>query len=1323
VFAPHTAERFQLETRVGAGAMGEVYRARDHQTGEQVAVKLLHRKASREEGARFHREVAMLADLRHPGIVAYVDHGTWTDGRPYFAMEWLEGEDLGQLARRQPLGMTDAVEVVRRVAQAMAAVHARGVVHRDLKLTNIFVPGGNLKKGVKLIDFGVVKPAEPDDFQTQPGSIIGTPHFMAPEQARGEPVDARSDVYSLGAVLFRLVTGRHVFETDHIIAFLGRLVLEDAPLASSVRFDVPELLDKAISRTLARNPDHRPEDAGVLARWLARLPAMNNEPPNSDQSASAIRRVPTHTVPSLGPSLPELPPGALERRVVGVVLAALPSETFPEELAEKTRAILGPDARLEVLQGGRLVAGLGLETTRGDEAVRAARAALMIATTIPDARIAVATGHAVAGRRGLAGEALDQAAIQLDRAPSGGIRIGKATRPLLQGRFVVRIDDIGGVLLHEDIAASDRMRLLGVQTPTLGRDSEIELLLSTFRQVMEDASPRAVVVTGPTGVGKSRLRFETIRRLGKMYDALDVLMARGDPMQTRMGLSALGRALRARMGIRDGEPAGLQAERVTRYVRQRSSSPQGAAAFLGEFAGVPFSDTSSEPLRAARDAPQLMTARILQVLESIIRHDAQLVPQVIVLEDLHLIDDTTREMVDWLLGCRDLRLVVFGFGRERSEEGVRDLWAKRSVTRIGLAPLPYTACERIAAMVLPDLDDRRRESILERAEGNILFLEELLRNAADGHDDLPVSVQALIQARLDQLAPELRHVVRAASIFGRQFWTDGVSNLIGRHAEKDLQALAEAELVTLQETSRIDGQTEWVFPQNAVFETAYSSLLDRDRVALHRTASEWLLIVGEEDIGTIARHAEAGEDLARAAVLYNRASGQAYGNGQLEAALDFADAAIRCGTDATTRAQALFQRAQILSWLGRYEDQLEAAETAVSCADQGTDTWGEAHRLAASAMRELGRPSDAEARFAWTLDNPYLEKLSLAAQSKLHAERTRALADIGRAGEGARSAERAIRLAHAAGENGTHAMLRALDARFMATAFLGDFSASIASAEAVVENADRVGDAVLATRARINLGFVLTRVGRFEQARDQLEKALADSRMLRMRAGEGFALHNLGMCYARLDKLDRGIQFEQEAREIGEETHHFRLKLNSRIYEAVILTWRGEPGDLREALGLIDACQQDAGDHPVSYVEATAVLAQVHRARRDLSGCLAACEDALQRLASIGSIEEGEEMLRLTYAETLFDLGRSQEAAEALREAYRCVMDRCEQMSGKEHREAFLSRLYECRRVMDLAELHLGHPRPTLDSEPPPPAVPRHSARPNPLGRKSDPPR
>ncbi|HMY20709.1 MAG TPA: protein kinase, partial [Polyangium sp.] len=122
------AERFEIIERAGSGGMGDVYKALDHATGQTVALKVLRDSASPAERVRFAREVAILADLRHPNIVQYIAHGTWSDGRIYYAMEWLDGEDLGQRQRRAPLGMRDAVEIIRRSSAAMAAVHARNVV-------------------------------------------------------------------------------------------------------------------------------------------------------------------------------------------------------------------------------------------------------------------------------------------------------------------------------------------------------------------------------------------------------------------------------------------------------------------------------------------------------------------------------------------------------------------------------------------------------------------------------------------------------------------------------------------------------------------------------------------------------------------------------------------------------------------------------------------------------------------------------------------------------------------------------------------------------------------------------------------------------------------------------------------------------------------------------------------------------------------------------------------------------------------------------------------------------------------------------------------
>src|SRR5262249_49327484 len=183
--------------------------------------------------------------------------------------------------------------------------------------------------GVKGMGVGGVEGPIADEFPTERGTIIGTPHFMAPEQARGEPIDARADVYSLGSVLFRLVTGRNVFETEHVIALLGRLVIEDPPNPASIRFDVPEALDQAISCAISRNRDHRYENGGEFARALARVGNLNNDPPATDKSASAIRKTAAYDPKDPPPSSTDAGepkpsrPGVSERRVVAVALFEL----------------------------------------------------------------------------------------------------------------------------------------------------------------------------------------------------------------------------------------------------------------------------------------------------------------------------------------------------------------------------------------------------------------------------------------------------------------------------------------------------------------------------------------------------------------------------------------------------------------------------------------------------------------------------------------------------------------------------------------------------------------------------------------------------------------------------------------------------------------------------------------------------------------------------------------------------------------------------------------------------------------------------------------
>src|SRR5262249_30644452 len=163
------------------------------------------------DAARFANEARLLLELDYAGIVRGIAHGTTDDGRPYLAMQWLEGETLATYLERQRLTVDEAMRFTRQVAEALAVLHRRGIVHRDVKPSNLFLVDGKLER-VTLLDLGIARAAEATGGFTAPGAIVGTPAYMAPEQARAErSIDARADVFALGCILFKCLTGRTPF--------------------------------------------------------------------------------------------------------------------------------------------------------------------------------------------------------------------------------------------------------------------------------------------------------------------------------------------------------------------------------------------------------------------------------------------------------------------------------------------------------------------------------------------------------------------------------------------------------------------------------------------------------------------------------------------------------------------------------------------------------------------------------------------------------------------------------------------------------------------------------------------------------------------------------------------------------------------------------------------------------------------------------------------------------------------------------------------------------------------------------------------------------
>jgi pimeloyl-ACP methyl ester carboxylesterase len=261
---------YRLESRIGAGAMGEVYAAHDEKLDRRVAVKLLAKNLAGDGDRlrRFRQEAQAASSLNHPNIVVVHDVGEW-EGRPFIVTELVEGLTLRERLREGPVPIRDAIEIALQVTGALAAAHARGLVHRDVKPENVMLrPDGF----VKVLDFGLAKLARPESASlTQPGQVAGTPSYMSPEQARAEPVDARTDVFSVGAVLYELVTGRMAFAGESPAVIFAGILAGSPAVPSSLNPNVPLELERLIAKALEKDRELRFQSVADMRADLLRL--------------------------------------------------------------------------------------------------------------------------------------------------------------------------------------------------------------------------------------------------------------------------------------------------------------------------------------------------------------------------------------------------------------------------------------------------------------------------------------------------------------------------------------------------------------------------------------------------------------------------------------------------------------------------------------------------------------------------------------------------------------------------------------------------------------------------------------------------------------------------------------------------------------------------------------------------------------------------------------------------------------------------------------------------------------------------------------------
>jgi eukaryotic-like serine/threonine-protein kinase len=487
--------RYRVLRHVGSGGMADVYSAVDLHLGRTVALKLLHRRFAQDKEfvERFRREASAAAGLQHPNVVSVYDRGEF-DGTSYIAMEFCEGSTLRDvITRNAPLDLRRAIDITRKILVAARFAHRRGVIHRDLKPHNVIVHSDGGADDVKVTDFGIARAGASEI--TEVGAIMGTAHYLSPEQAQGRPVTAASDLYSVGVVLFEMLTGRPPFEGDSAVAIAVKHVSQPPPSPRELRPEIPPELEAVVLKALAKDADSRYGDAdsfihdlGIVDSMLAQegeqalertamfapveapqpvarggVPAAP-PPPTAPTAPAAPGTLSAPDAPAPAPPLPpppewEQPPPKERRRwvwvLVAAALAAILAGGFALLRADQARV---PDVRFQTLDRARQElesAGFKVDIERRSDP---------------------APADTVIGQAPRAGEKIDEGSV--------------VTLQVSNGPSTVKVPDVVGLTERD---ARRRVRARGLE-PKIERESSTKVLEGAV--IRSDPGPGIAIERG-----------------------------------------------------------------------------------------------------------------------------------------------------------------------------------------------------------------------------------------------------------------------------------------------------------------------------------------------------------------------------------------------------------------------------------------------------------------------------------------------------------------------------------------------------------------------------------------------------------------------------------------------------------------------------------------------------------------------------------------------------------------------------------------------------------------------------------------------------------
>lgn len=772
---------YEILEEIGRGGMATVYRARQPRVERDVAVKVIRKSIADNEQAvlRFQREARLIARLEHPHILPVYDF----DGGynpPYIVMRYLEGGTLKEVLRQRQLPAPEILFLLNQVASALDYAHRQGIIHRDVKPSNVMVD----QDGNAIVsDFGIARILIEESTLTGTGEAVGTPDYMSPEQALGlHDVDHRSDIYSLGVMAFQMLAGQLPYQADSPVGILIQHIQKPAPDARSFNPDLSEAVAAVLQRVMAKKPQERYETAGDFVFELsAALESRATQSPlvlreaarqawedaakqagqghisTGSQAVHAEQNKPVTALYANASEYIEVIEQASNAEVARQAVHAF-WDSATQRIGERGGKLLERTDR-------DLLAVWGAEVAGEDDVERAVFAALDIQAVLrqqgeaflageageDDAlplKIGINTGLALLVRDDRTGTLTASGttislAQRLAENANGMILITHDTFREVQGVFSISPHETLKLRGRKEPLAIYRVQsaklrafrikargVEGVQTSLVGREAELKQLQHAYLDAVEEQETQLATVIGEAGLGKTRLLHE-FNQWAELYPVrYRVFRGRATFAMNSRPYALLRDLISFRFGILDSDAPAIVRQKLESGVAELVGEDEEMAHLIGYLCGFDL-DASPYVSGLRDDLPQL-SQRARQLALRLFARLGKLQPVVLGLEDVHLADDASLDFLLELVGLyEDLHLLLIVLARpslfERRPDWGKDLRFHRLIS---LSALDRREARELIQQILQKVGDvprDLRDLIVERGEGNPFYIEELIK--------------------------------------------------------------------------------------------------------------------------------------------------------------------------------------------------------------------------------------------------------------------------------------------------------------------------------------------------------------------------------------------------------------------------------------------------------------------------------------------------------------------------------------------------------------------------------------------------------------------